>query len=248
MAHAATEPVKYLFERAFDGPRPPDAEDIEAIRAEAYAQGFAAAKQETEQHTATALSAIGQAMGRVGARLDAETDRISNQAATLALITARKLARTLVERAPQSAVQSVIAESLSHLPRDTRIVIAVAASQAADLARLIETLPEAAFNAGGVVIEASESLNPGDCEIRWADGEIIHNPSQIHARIDRIIETHLPDAARAAGPVLEGEDLTAIHDTVDADSAHNRHASNDQDDQTTTMNNTENTGDDDTSP
>lgn len=140
------EKVKFMFDNVFraeDAPVVVNAprkkheltdEELDAIRAEARAEGeatghqrgFAEAQAGIEQQTAQTFAAIGEALSASFAQLEQENREIREFAARLSLLAARKLAARLIAERPQAEIEAVIEECVTHLNREPHLVLRVA--------------------------------------------------------------------------------------------------------------------------
>lgn len=196
MGAAATQPEKFLFETVFDTPASTDnaavsEEQIAAIREEAYQAGFNAAQQQTEKQTADALSMLATKLKT----FDQNTLTIQREAVSLAVITARKLAGTLLAHQAMVEVEAVIHDALSHMPRDIHLLITVNEESLDEVKAMVDTMPEAQFMTGKLIIDGSAELAPSDCTIKWADGEVTRDTADLTQSIDTIITNYLSQTA-----------------------------------------------------
>lgn len=193
MAEAAIQPVKFLFETAFDDQTAAHSaavtpEDIDAIRQESYNAGFAAAQNET----ANIIRSIESKVTGFYNQIDLETARLKDDAAALALLAARKLANTLISRQPLAEIEALILEVLDQMSSPPHIIITVNDGLIDDIKTAIENSSAAALSTSKLQFTGSPSIARNDCHIKWADGEITHSTSKIESIIDTIIDSKLP--------------------------------------------------------
>jgi len=196
MAEAATQPEKFLFKTVFDAPASTEdavvnEEHLAAIREEAYQAGFNAALEQTEKQTADALSMIATKLKT----FDQDTLTIKREAVGLAITAARKLASTLLANQSITEIEAVIQDALSHMPKDLHLLIMVNEERLDEVKALVDTMPEAQFMTGKLIIDGSAELAPSDCSIKWAEGEIIRDTAGLTQSIDTIITNYLSQTA-----------------------------------------------------
>jgi flagellar assembly protein FliH len=170
-------------------------DEVNAIRAEAFAAGEDAARASEEVTISRQLAAGSQQVAdRLGVLLEnLHTERASmrEEAAEIALTIARKLMPALMESAPTAEIEAVIENAFALLRNEARVVIHVAAGEEEMLGpRISEMTAEHGFD-GQLVLRASEDIAPGDIRIEWATGAITRDTPALDASIEQIVRTYL---------------------------------------------------------
>ncbi len=170
-------------------------DEVNAIRAEAFAAGEDAARASEEINISRQLAAGSQQVAdRLGVLLEnLHTERASmrEEAAEIALTIARKLMPALMESAPTAEIEAVIENSFALLRNEARVVIYVAAGEEEILgSRISEMTAEHGFD-GQLVLRSSDDIAPGDVRIEWASGAITRNTPALDASIEQIVRTYL---------------------------------------------------------
>ena len=222
---AMQQSEKFLFETSFDpedaqhpAPRaeqqaaeaaPPEAptyseEDLAAARTEAQAagreQGLQEAVQSQEHQATEALTSIAR---HLDALLQSETTRHQERArATLdvGLTIIRKLFPKLAFAQALPEIDGLIADCLTRLHDEPRVVIRVADSLLDPLRQRIGPLTERSGFEGKVVLIAEEQMEPGAVRVEWADGGAERDVNQAWRSIEKLIEKHTGPRAVSSDP------------------------------------------------
>lgn len=204
------EAIKFTFDEMFDTPagnvkaanqstaQPKKTrwtdEEIEAIKAEARAEGMAEAMSASEtkiaEATAASFDTIAAATSDAIAHLAQTENDLRSEAASLALGVARKLADVLITLRPEAEIEAVIRECMTHLNREPRLVVRVNNT----LADQIEsTIQQAAIERGmadKIMIVGDANIETGDCEIEWSDGGVARNRADLDRQATEIINRY----------------------------------------------------------
>lgn len=161
--------------------------DIERTRANAFAEGLAAARRQAEEEDRAALYAIGNVVSALQseftARLSAECDELRQTAGDFCRAFAGKVANAREVDTAIALLDRLLAASLDRTP----VVIALNAESARRwrdrLAEAIKERGAAAF----VSIEADETLQRGECRLAWRGGSMNRLLKPALEKIDAII-------------------------------------------------------------
>ncbi|MEQ8195403.1 MAG: FliH/SctL family protein [Rhodospirillales bacterium] len=228
---------KFLFNYDFDRPptQRPEEEDIsddenapepepeiivptfsEEEVAAARNEGFAAGKEEgvretlagAEQMTATALETIVATIGDIFRRQDEANTSTARDAINVAAAITRKLFPYFSKRGADEEVQNVIQSVMERVIDEPRLTISVSASQHENImARLGPIVSETGFE-GKVILNAEDSLAPGDCRIEWGTGTALRDTAELWRDIDALIAENIPET---------GEDTPTPADAASAE-------------------------------
>lgn len=161
--------------------------DIERTRANAFAEGLAAARRQAEEEDRAALYAIGNVVSALQseftARLSAECDELRQTAGDFCRAFAGKVANAREVDTAIALLDRLLAASLDRTP----VVIALNAESAR---RWRERLAEAIKERGAaafVSIEADETLQRGECRLAWRGGSMNRLLKPALEKIDAII-------------------------------------------------------------
>lgn len=161
--------------------------DIERTRANAFAEGLAAARRQAEEEDRAALYAIGNVVSALQseftARLSAECDELRQTAGDFCRAFAGKVANAREVDTAIALLDRLLAASLDRTP----VVIALNAESARRWRdRLAEAIKERGADAF-VSIEADETLQRGECRLAWRGGSMNRLLKPALEKIDAII-------------------------------------------------------------
>lgn len=193
-------PAKFTFDTEFvtgaDGTAPmPSAysdDDLDAIRVEGHAAGYAAGQQDalvrTEQEAAAVLKTIADACTKILTTLDSEQDRLTREAGELAVMMASKLAPTLLDQQPTAEIEALVEEVLSHLSGAPQVVVRVNPGWKDRIEpKLAAIATERGFE-GRLIVIAKPDTAIADCHIEWAGGGLVRDSRAICSQIEEIVE------------------------------------------------------------
>ena len=213
MQTQAEAPRKFTFETVFDGdtviaaaPRPRrsyTAEEVEAIRAQCFAEGEQSTVAQAQAVQAEAMRHLSEAM----ATLTAIAHDHRTGAARLALAAAGKIADAALAAFPQAPLTA----ALETLAREVEAVPRLVARIAPDQAEAAQaSLTAAAANAGypgQVAVRPDPSLAGAAFVLEWGDGSAAFDPSQAAARVSEALEAALAAEGMHAEPRIPASPL-----------------------------------------
>jgi flagellar assembly protein FliH len=172
-------------------------EEIEALKAEARAEGNAEALGSIEvkalEANSVALARIADTASQAFNNLNNVKNEVQAEAAELALNVARKLADALLALQPATEIEAVIQECLKHLNREPRLVVRINDALVTDIQTSMQQAAAERGMAEKMMVVGDPTIALGDCEIEWSDGGVIRSRADLdeHAAeiINRYIET-----------------------------------------------------------
>lgn len=201
--------AKFLFDVPFDGSRPKvernyapkapppkfSADEIEAARAAAFAEGEAAGRQaaygEHQQNLEQALRSIAQQLRAVAVGQEQARVAASAEATELAVAIARKLAGRLIERQPLDQVEALVLRCMDDMRDEPRLVIRAAEPVVQQLDAKIDQLVAQSGFGGKVALVPDETMALTDCRINWADGSAERRQTALEQEVDQAVERYL---------------------------------------------------------
>lgn len=201
--------AKFLFDVPFDGTRPKvernyapkapppkfSAEEVEAAKAAAFAEGEAAGRQaaygEHQQNLETALRTIAQQLRAVAVGQEHARIAASAEATELAVAIARKLAGRLIERQPLDQVEALVLRCMDDMRDEPRLVIRAAEPVVQQLDAKIDQLVAQSGFGGKVALVPDETMALTDCRINWADGSAERRQTALEQEVDQAVERYL---------------------------------------------------------
>ncbi len=222
-----TEAIKFTFNEMFDdadGADETDApqkavrktrwtdEEIEALKAEARAEGNAEALASVEAKTLEAnTAALGQIANAAAAALSDLThvkSEVQAGAAELAFSVARKLADALLAAQPEKEIEAVIQECLKHLNREPRLVVRINDTLVDDIQSSMQQAAAERGMAEKMMVVGDPNIALGDCEIEWSDGGVTRNRAELEESAAEIINRYIETLTRSS-------EMTANMETED---------------------------------
>jgi len=193
---------KFQFDRVFtpDGTanEPPPrarrafkAEEVEAIRLEAFKQGERSSLVKIEQQTAGSVAVLANGIQDVLNSTRAELDGIRDGSTRLAALIARKFVEHMIAHAPELYLERCIEECLELVHREPEIVIDIPAGAPQSLKdRLNKMAQENGLDMSMRIIE-NEALDGVKCRLHWKSGGAEIALEDALNKIDEIVEDHI---------------------------------------------------------
>ncbi len=198
-------PVKFQFTTAFDN----DAErrraeeerrrreELEAARAQGFAEGRAQGREEMrhalEAQIAAALDRLAGSAERLFADRAGLQALLEKESVLVAHRLASVLAKSLIARFPLAEIEALLAEAMAAARREPRLVARVPETLVEPLEQRLEKLRLENGFLGDVVLLGDETLGPADCRIEWPDGGAERDLAALEAEIAAIVSRHLDE-------------------------------------------------------
>lgn len=212
MTASSSQPRKFTFDTVFDGDRviaraaAPTrrsftADEMEAARAAAYAEGQRAVVAGAE---AAAAAALGEAAGAIRAAMGALTRIVHEHrtaSAELALAAARKIADAALDRFPEEPALAALDALGREIEVQPRLVVRCAPAGADRLAAALDQAADAAGYPGQLVVKADPALPRAAFQFDWGDGRASFDPAAAAARIAEALELALAAEGLHAEPI-----------------------------------------------
>jgi flagellar assembly protein FliH len=188
------------FDTVFDGdtviePRRPkrafSPEEVEAARAEAYAEGQASAVARAEADAAQALREAAEATRAALSTLAEIAHEHRSGAARLALAAARKIADAALDQFPQAPALAALDALSREIEATPRLLVF---ASPADAPRLERALQEAAARAGfpgQIVLKPDSGRTRAAFTFDWGEGRAAFDPEAAAARVSAALEAAL---------------------------------------------------------
>lgn len=183
----------FTFDTVFDGgrviaPVKPkaawSAEEVEAIRQAAFAEGQAGAVARAEAEAAGALAA---ARADIAAALNALKGLAHEHraaSAALALACGRALAGAALERFPEAPAEAALEALAREIETQPRLLVRCAPAQAARLEAALSHVAESVGHMGAVVVKGEPGLSGAAFTFDWGDGRAVFDPAAASKRIE----------------------------------------------------------------
>ena len=202
----------FLFDTVFDGerviapPRPKRAfalEEVDAIRAEAFAAGEASAVSRAEEAAAAALAEVSVVVRQALGALTRLAHEHRSASAELALTAGRKIADAALDRFPDAPVAAALAAMARELDAAPRLLVKSGAGDPARLQAALTQAADAAGYTGQLVFKAEPGMAAGAFMFDWGDGRAAFDPVQAAQRIETALGAALAaEGLHAEAPIL----------------------------------------------
>jgi flagellar assembly protein FliH len=214
-APQASHSRPFTFDTVFDGERviapirPKRTftlEEVEAIRAEAFATGERSAVAEAERAAAAAFSVASQVVREAMGALSTVAHDHRAGSAELAMQAARKIADAALElfpHAPAEAALQALAREVEAVPR---LVVRCSTEDPERLERDLQRAAEAAGYPGQVVLKAEPGPASAAFVFDWGDGRAAFDPEAAASRIRAALDAALAAEGLHAEPLLPSTD------------------------------------------
>lgn len=221
---------KFLFERSFDDERRRgndpkavlSAGELEAIKAQARAEGINEGKNEANENQQAQLNVL---LGKLSGDLqnlaqysDTQQKTRDEALATAIKAIAQKLMPHYVQANGLGEIEGIVTKTLNDLRGEPRLVIRVAEAHVeACSQRLPEIAKQIAFP-GQLIILGEPNLTASDCRIEWADGGLERLENNLWTEIEMVLAKYAPHTgvSTRAAKVQEYEqkttDVTPSHE------------------------------------
>jgi flagellar assembly protein FliH len=201
----------FTFDTVFDGeavivaPRPKRAftlEEVEAVRAEAFAAGERSAVARSEADAAAALNQAAAAARDALSALTRVAHEHRTAAAELALAAARKIAGAALDACPDAPAAAALAALARELEATPRLLVHSAADNPARLEAALAQAADRAGFAGRIVLKTDRAMPAAAFIFDWGDGRASFDPQAASARVEAALIGALTAEGLHAEPLL----------------------------------------------
>jgi flagellar assembly protein FliH len=214
-----SEPLhqKFAFDTVFDGegevayaaPRPKrlyTADEVEALRNQAYADGERQALASMQALQAQALAGIGdvavQALGKLAEV--AHSHRVGS--AELALACANAIADAALGLFPKAPLQAALDALAREIEAQPRLVVCAAPDLVEGLEAVLSETANAIGFSGQIVVRATPGLPPAAFNLDFGDGAATFDPAQAAERVAAALKAALASEGLHAEPLIPGSE------------------------------------------
>ncbi|MCC7268266.1 MAG: flagellar assembly protein FliH [Caulobacteraceae bacterium] len=206
-------PQKFAFDTVFDGAgtitqtsalpkRLFPAEEVERIRAAAFAEGERAAITQAEAVQAQALSRIAEAAQAALPRLAEVAHEHRAGSAQLALACGRTIADAALELFPQAPVKAALESLAREVETTPKLVVTAGEEVARDLAGMLDQTAQAIGYAGQIVVRAEPGMPAAAFTLDFGDGSAAFDPDAAARRVAATLEAALAAEGLHAEPLI----------------------------------------------
>lgn len=209
--------LRFSFDTEFDGaggvaaqaPRPKrlfPQEEVEQLRAAAFAEGERAALASIAAQQANALSQIAAACAQALPRLAEVAHEHRQGSATLALACARGIADAALEKFPEAPVQAALASLAREIDAQPRLVLSAEPALAEQLQTILEDTARGLGFEGAVVVKPDGAFGPHAFTLDFGDGQAAFDPAQAALRVTAALQAALASEGLHAEPLIPGSE------------------------------------------
>ena len=207
-------PQKFSFDTVFDdegvvvsqAPRAKafySPQEVEQVRAQALAEGRAAAIDQAQREEARCLAEIRQALAHAMGALTRTAHDHRLAVVELAQAAARKIADAALERFPEAPAEAALQALLKEVESHPRLLVRASEAALDRVKDALERLAESAGYTGQVSVRADPSLSAAAFVFEWGEGRAAFDPEQAVQRVAEALEAAL------AAEGLHGEALNS---------------------------------------
>ena len=176
--------------------------ELDAAKAEAYAEGQASAVARAEADAATALAAARRDIADALSALKALAHEHRVASAELALACGRAIAGAALDALPEACASAALTALAREIEAQPRLLVR-ASPEAADRTRAaLERAAEAAGHAGAVTVKPEPGLSGAAFSFDWGDGRAAFDPAAASARVGEALAAALAAEGLHAEPPL----------------------------------------------
>lgn len=195
VAYAAQRP-KRLF----------PADEVEVLRAQAFAEGERQALGSMAALQAQALSQIAGQVGQALPKLAGVAHEHRVGSAELALACARAIADAALAKFPQAPIQAALENLAREIEASPRLVVSVGADLAEGVQAAVEETAQAIGYGGAIQVRAAPGVGPAAFTLDFGDGAAVFDPAAAAARVAAALEAALAAEGLHAEPLIPGSE------------------------------------------
>jgi flagellar assembly protein FliH len=208
---------KFAFDTEFDAqggvaiaaPRPRrlfPADEVEQIRAAAYAEGERAALASVAAQQAEALAQIAEACRKALPRLAEVAHVHRTTSANLALACARAIADAAMDRFPEAVARAALESLAREIDAQPRLVVTAEPALAEALQASLDDAVRGLGFDGAVVVRPDGAYGPHAFTLDFGDGQAAFDPAAAAERVAQTLQAALAAEGLHADPLIPGSE------------------------------------------
>lgn len=178
------------------------AEEIEQIRATAFAEGERSAVARAEAAAADALADVARAARAALSALAGVAHEHRVGSAELALAAARRIADAALERFPEAPVAAALQALAREIEAQPRLIVRVADGLEARSQATLNQTAEAIGFPGQILVRTDPAAPPAGFVLDWGDGKAAFDPAAAAERVAAALEAALAAEGLHAEPLI----------------------------------------------
>ena len=210
-------PQKFSFDTEFDSkgavafvaPRPKrlfPADEVERIRAAAYAEGERTALASVAAQHAGALDQIAAVCAQALPRLAEVAHEHRLTSAALSLACAKAIADAALSKFPEAPVRAALESLAREIDAQPRLVVSAAPALAEALQGFLEEAARGLGFEGAVIVKADGGFGPHAFTLDFGDGQATFDPAAAAERVNQALQAALAAEGLHAEPLIPGSE------------------------------------------
>jgi flagellar assembly protein FliH len=204
-------PRKFTFDTVFDGgrviqaPRPKrnfTMEDLDAARAQGFAEGQRSVVAASEAALAASVQDVAHALQQAIGALTSLAHEHRVASAELSMACARRIANAALDKFPNAPAEAALAALASELAVEPRLIVRATAEEAERLADILTHAAESAGLSCQIVVRADPSLPRAAFGFDWGDGRAQFDPARAEVMVAQALFTALAAEGLHAEPLV----------------------------------------------
>ncbi|MFT4254444.1 MAG: flagellar assembly protein FliH [Caulobacter sp.] len=180
-------------------------EEVEAAKAEAFAQGERSAVARAEQEATQALNAIAHAVHGAMSTLAAVAHEHRESSARLALACANKIADAALDQFPEAPASAALLALAREVEAQPKLSVRVAPHLVERTQAALEQTAQAIGYPGQITARADGAQPPAAFVLDWGDGRAAFNPDEAAQRVAEALDAAIAAEGLHAEPLLPSE-------------------------------------------
>jgi flagellar assembly protein FliH len=213
LTQSPTPHRKFTFDTVFDGdgvvsytaPRPKRAfspDEVEHIRAQAFAEGERSAVVRAEEAAAASLADIARSTRTALGALAHVAHEHRTACAELALACARTIAGAALEQFPQAPAQAALASLAREIEAAPKLAVRTTPDMVERLQLALDETALACGFPGQILVKGDPALPDAAFVLDWGDGRAAFDPIQAADRVAEALHTALAAEGLHAEPLI----------------------------------------------
>jgi flagellar assembly protein FliH len=182
------------------------ADEVEQIRAEAFAAGEQAALNSLSAQQANAISAISAACAQALPRLAEVAHEHRTASAELALACARAIAGAALDRFPEAVALAALDALAREIDAQPRLVVTAEPGLAKQLQDTLDDAARGLGFEGAVVVKGDGAFGAHAFTLDFGDGQATYDPAAAAERVSEVLTAALASEGLHAEPLIPGSE------------------------------------------
>ena len=208
---------RFGFDTVFDGagdvayapPRPKrlfTIEEVEQVRAQAFAEGEAQALASMAALQAQALSSVAASVAAAFPKLAGVAHEHRVGSAELALACGRAIADAALAKFPEAPIRSAMENLAREIEAAPRLMVAAAPDLAENLQAVLEDAAQTIGYGGAIQVRSTPGMAPAAFTLDFGDGAAAFDPAAAAARVAAALDAALAAEGLHAEPLIPGSE------------------------------------------